>query len=262
MARIGIPQFAGSEIQHAHEKGDEHQAVVPGRHGGIDGREDFRRVVFGGGERPEHRTDLGHHQRRGNPLAGHVSDTEEQLAVAETEVIQVAADRLGRSDTSVDVYVVSLRESGPSHGQHRHLDLACHVQLSLHRSLLHRRLRQLRDIFLERFLHIVEGVAEEADLVIPPDRREFRVKVSQCHFLGRVGQADERLGRMPDGKVADDEDDHQAQEDQEDDNGPEQQTREQQPLRRDDDTHRPAGIEERGIIHVGFDAVDLDGHLS
>ena len=69
----------------------------------------------------EHRMYHCHHDGRGNPLATHVADAEEQLLVADKEVVEVATHFAGSRQRTEDIDIVAPQTERT--GQHLLLDI-------------------------------------------------------------------------------------------------------------------------------------------
>ena len=96
VSATAVAQTTRRQVEHTDEHGDEDVRVVTLTRRLIDGLHDTGRIGFMRRERTEQRVDYAHHHRRWCTLATDITDTEEQLLVAEVIVIQVATHLTGR----------------------------------------------------------------------------------------------------------------------------------------------------------------------
>ena len=136
MTGIAELHVAGLQVQHTAEERDKHIVLVNLVHAVVDGGDNLaRRVVL-----RRQRTVLGtgdrHQKGRRNALAGNVPDAEMQFLVPDKEVVQVSSHFFGRHNGGRQVKVVPFGEGREDFGNHGHLNVAGHLEFSLHALLL------------------------------------------------------------------------------------------------------------------------------
>ena len=194
---------------------------------------------------------------KGDALAGHVADAEEELLVADVEVEEVAADFLGGRQRGVEQHAVLVVAGGELLGEHAHLDVAGNAQVALDGGLLGRGGLELLDVLDERLLHVAEGLAELSDLVDALELGQRGVELSGGDGLGFLGQSAQGLQLA--GDDADEEVEHEEQSDDDDGHDGLAQAVEaaEDVALRTDDGHGAAGIAEGLVEHVAVLAVDV-----
>ena len=205
MAGIAVEHVAVAEVEHSDEEGNEHARVVAFDDGIVQRADNGVWLVDMLRDVAEQRACHCHHQRGGNAFSRYVADAEEELLVAQVEVEEVAANALGRGQLSENVDIVTLGEGREDFGQHGHLDVVGNAQLTLHGGFFRCSLLQLVHIVAQRFLHVLERVAQQSYLVMVLDVGQLHVEVSITDFTYELCQSLQWLGSMAHDEVADDE---------------------------------------------------------
>ena len=158
VAGIGKLHLAGGQIQNAHPGGNEHagfivfaQLFVGLRKDLIHRQASFRQILNNGFG--------GHHKhRRRDSLAGNICRQESNGCIAKLiEIVEIAADLLGRDHLGINAVVFILGEVG---GQSRQLDLLGILKLLVDAC------RRLCDIALQRGYRRVDIVRQGGELLI------------------------------------------------------------------------------------------------
>ena len=136
----------------------------------------------------EHVSRHSHEQRGGNTLTRHVAHAEVEFLLLHEEVVQVAADLLGRGHRSEQVNILALGERREDSRHHAHLDIAGHLQFVLERSLQGRRRLEFLHVIHQRGLHLAERMAQLSDLVDASVVGQVGFKVAGGDGLGLPGQ--------------------------------------------------------------------------
>ena len=199
-----------------------------------------------------------HHKRRRYTLSTDITDTEEQLFIADKEVEQVATDAFGRRLRAIQVDIGALGECREFLGNHRHLQLMSHLQLVIDRSLLRRLFFQIFHIRHERLLHGGKRVAQLTYLVFVGDGGQRRFEVAFSHLLSRVGQKTQRTDDLTDKGSARQTDDHQSDSSDNQNHERYHERRHHNGHFRHHNGHRPVGVFQWRIKHYAPLAIDRD----
>ena len=171
VAAVGVGQRPGPYVNARAEHGDEQRRGVVDAEVAVELGQQRARRHPATHRRPEQRQRDRHEQRCRHTLARHVADDDIQLLIVEEhEVVEVAADLLGRHDHRVQIELRPVRERRKDLGQDAHLDVVRDPQLAFNPLLGRRRDRQLLDRAREPLGHLVERSGELADFV---GRRHF-----------------------------------------------------------------------------------------
>ena len=165
---IGVAQFAGRQPQHAVEERDEASLAQVGGERLVDARAEVGRAHVRAGQRLDRRLQVGHHERRGKPLAGDVGDADRDRVGREPpRIVVVAADGQRRMPRARDRERVGL---GQLLRQQRTLVVEgflerCVVLARLDVGDGHRRLRRQRrqDLHVPLLPRLVGSLAAEAE---------------------------------------------------------------------------------------------------
>ena len=179
MPRVRSRDLAGAQVAHAEPGRDEHVLAVVRADLLVHRAEGLGRA--GPAEHIVLHKDLGdhHEQRRGHALARDVRHHQAQVIVIDQEeVIEIAADLLGRVHGGVDIEFVAVREGREDAGQHVRLDARGQRQLGADALLLGRDAHDLGDVVARAGGEGGEGLRQDLDLV--PGA------VGVLHLKGRV----------------------------------------------------------------------------
>ena len=105
---------------------------------------------------------------------------------------------------------------------------------------------------------MLEGIPQLVDLIVVFQLRERGVEMALGHLVRRARQAQKRARRALDGAAEEQGRHQQAEEEDEQDEGAEHQARGGDGRLRQHDTHRPAGMQQRGEEDVREHAVHVD----
>ena len=166
MGSIAIGKVLRLEVEHPYKGGDKDQRVVGRGNGMVHLAHDVGSTLVVSCKVAEKGTGNGHIERGRHTLTCHVADDEEELVTLDDEVVEVASHLFGRCHGSEQVKVVALREDG---GNHAHLDVVGNGELTLESHLTFGSGFQFLDILLQRFLHILERVAQVQQLILRLD---------------------------------------------------------------------------------------------
>ena len=167
VSRAGGGEDAGTHFEDAEPGGDEHVVGVALAHGPVDVLEDLARgaaVLC-----PVLEDDLGDHHEQGgrDPFPGDVRHDECQMVIVdEEEVVEVAADFLGRVHGGIQVEFVPFREGREVARQDASLDGVRDVQLTGQALPLGGERLQVVHIVQDGVLHLVDVHGEQFDLVL------------------------------------------------------------------------------------------------
>ena len=255
VAGIAIAQAAADKVDQSDEQRDKHvRGILVARQSVVHACTDFFRRHLLGGQCAEQPRGLRHEQRGGNTLAAHVAQTEIEAVARQQIAVQVAADLLGRSHRGIHVESLAVGEHA---GQHRHLDVAGYVQLTLYRRLLRRSFLQFFNIVHQRLLHVTERLAQLADLVGTPVVRQFRVEMPGGDSLCLLRQP--LQGFQLAGDDTNEEHQHQQQSHRHDrhDRSPQAVETSEDVALRTDDGHAPPRRTEGFVEHIAVLPVDV-----
>ena len=126
---IGIGQYAGTQVQDAHIGGNKQTFAVVFAKLLIGPGEDLRRGQAGLRLVADDGLGNDHEQRRRNALTGYVGNDDRQVGLVDhKEIVEVAADLLGRVHGGVYIKFRTLRESREDVRQHIALDVAGDIE--------------------------------------------------------------------------------------------------------------------------------------
>ena len=131
VAAVAEFEQTGVEIDDAEEHGDEHHGVVAFAQAAIHAGGQLFGLQSLAGQGAEQAGGLRHEERGGNALAADISQSEVEARVVKEEIVEVAADFLGRSHGCEEVDVLAFWERWKHAGHHGHLDVAGDAQLRL-----------------------------------------------------------------------------------------------------------------------------------
>ena len=163
---VGRDDLAGLDVQHAEPDRDEHLLPVVGADLAVDRLEHLRGAAARHGV-VLHKDLRDHHkERRGHALARHVGDDDAEVRlVDEEEVVEVAADLLGRVHRGVDVEFAAVGEGGEDIGQHICLDARGERELRADALLFGGDARDLLDVRPRALRERREGLCQDLDLI-------------------------------------------------------------------------------------------------
>ena len=141
MSCITIAQTSRRQVENTDKHRDEDIRFITLASCLVDGLHDACRVILVGRGHTEHRMYHRHHNGRGHSLATHITDTEEQLFIADEEVKQIATHLARRRQRTIDFYVFSPQTERA--GQHLVLDMRRNAQFTANALLFQFRLLQL-----------------------------------------------------------------------------------------------------------------------
>ena len=136
MASVAVTQLTGDEVEDTAEESDEHAVLVLFGHRVIHVGNNLGGTVLAAGDGAEEALGYRHHQCRRHTLTGNIANTEEELLIANVEIVKVATHLLGGDDAGGNVEVGAFGEGGEGLGDERHLYVATDAKLVLNQFLL------------------------------------------------------------------------------------------------------------------------------
>ena len=136
MAAIAVFQKSCFQVVRSNKQCDKHAGVVLIGQSLVHLTHDTVRFIHMGRDDTEQTTRHSHHQGGWDALSRYVADTEEELIVADIEIIEIASNGLGWSQTAVDINVITIWIRWEDLRKHRHLDVAGHLQFTLDTTFL------------------------------------------------------------------------------------------------------------------------------
>ena len=134
MSSITERQVTRLQVYQSQEERHEHQAlIVFARECVVDAGTHLGRLHALFGQRLEEAGDLCHKQRGRHSLTADVAQTEIELVLVQHIAVEVATDFTGRRHQGIHVQSLPIGERA---GNHRHLDVAGNLQLTLYALLL------------------------------------------------------------------------------------------------------------------------------
>ena len=166
MPGIGRNDLAGLQIEHPEPDRDKHLLAV------IRANLLIHRAQHLGGALVVHgvvlHQDLGnHHKQRGrDALAGNIRHNKAKMRIVDQEeIVEIAADLLGRGHRGIDVKFRAFREGREDVGQHVRLNLRGKGQFRADALFLLRDGNDFRDVFLRPFIQRVKRLRQDLDFV-------------------------------------------------------------------------------------------------
>ena len=198
MAAVAELQPAGLQVQLADEERHEHELLILLGDAVVDLAGHLGRRKALTGKHTEQAERDGHEQARRDPLTAYVSDTEVQLVILNEIFIQVSAHFLGRRHEGIQVDFLSFREGRELIGNQRHLDIPGNLEFSFDTLLLGCGRGQFIDIVHKGFLHVIERLRQDADLVRTMSLGQSFGKITAGDGTGLYGEGAERFQLLPD----------------------------------------------------------------
>ena len=128
VASVAVVQATSGQVEHTDEEGDKHARLIALAHRMVNHLHDAGGITLAGTNGTEQRVSHRHHQRRGHALAAGIANAEEELVVAQEEVVDVASHLAGgnQSAGNVDIAMAQVLV-----GQHVALDALGHLELTV-----------------------------------------------------------------------------------------------------------------------------------
>ena len=170
MPGIGGNALSGGEFKDRQPYCDKHVALVSVTELVVYMIENIGRAVAHLGAVLDQGLGDHHEKRRGHALSRNIGHHHGKMVVVhQEEVIEVAADLLGRSHAGKNIKVIVIGESRKHAGQHIRLDPSGHIQLRTDPFLLRRDRSQMPHIVCDLFFHPVDGLGQYADFILSAD---------------------------------------------------------------------------------------------
>ena len=189
MPGVHVAELAAHQVQNTFKRRDEQPLAVGLTQHTVDLGKDIPQIHAGLGVVFDERLADDHEQRRRYTLAGYVGHDDGKVAIIHhEEIIKIAADLLGRIHRGVDVKFLAVGESREDTGQHRFLDMRCHIQFSADSFFLGGDGRNFLDVGGDVCFHLLQRIVQRFDFITRADvqRGKHRLFALRCSLTLRV----------------------------------------------------------------------------